>query len=133
MGISGLVQPQVFQNLVDDLGLLNACNDFHSGGAPLAATLLAFLNIYLEYTFQPLRPGHAAATRFVCGFIFGFRWHHFFSQFAIRREYTVKSRQIHPGLGYQCSQPTHELHRAEDDVSCAIVIWIFELVDNVSI
>ena len=54
MGLSGLVQPQVFQDFrsdasVDHRGwcgtpILNACDHFHSGCVQFAAALLAFLD-----------------------------------------------------------------------------------------
>jgi hypothetical protein len=54
-----LVQAEVLENLVYDLGLLNAGDHFHPGGAPLAATLLAFLNIYREDALKSLCPSWA--------------------------------------------------------------------------
>lgn len=73
MRVGGLVRPQLFQDLVDNLGFFNACDYFH-----LAAALFTLLNIInSEDSLQPLRPGLVVATRFVRVLTFSFHWHHF--------------------------------------------------------
>ena len=56
MRVSGLVQPQVFQDLVDHLGFLNTCDHFH-----LAAALVAFL--YGKDTLKLLSLGYRITNR----------------------------------------------------------------------
>ena len=53
VGLRGLVQSQVLQDFLDDVGVLN------TGDHPdPPATLLAFLYVDGEHAFEPLCPGH---------------------------------------------------------------------------
>ncbi len=80
----------MFQDLVNDFGILDACDYFHC-----SAALLAFLSIYCEDALKSLCPGLSVATGFVRALILGFRGHHFSPQFAVRGEHPMKSRQVH--------------------------------------
>ncbi len=98
---------QVRQDLLNDHRVFDAGNHLRGSSAYTAG-----LNVYIENPLEPLRPGHRRMTSnwrlfalTIC--VFGLatlaplRRGHQCTVFAVRGEYTVKSRQVDPGLGHK--------------------------------
>ena len=50
------------------------------------------------------------------------------SVFAIRRENTMDSGQVHSWFGHQSRQLANKIQRFEYDMNRAVVVWCFELM-----
>jgi len=101
---------QVGEDLVDDHGIFDTGDDSERTGA-----LRANLDIDIEDTLQPLRPGHRGPafcwgsrlvllSRSPCAALASFRWRNLNAVFAIRGEDAVESGQVDPRLGDQSCQ-----------------------------
>jgi hypothetical protein len=60
------------------------------------------------------------------------RGRHGSAQLAMRGEYTVVSRQVHPRRRHQRGQPCHEIQRLDHDVRGAVPVWGLERVAHMA-
>ena len=107
------------KNLIDHHRVLDAGDNLYSTTA-----FTAGLDIDIENPHQSLCPGHGCA-RFGRRLVFQFIWRfnlvafapsgrrHQCTVLAVGSEHTVKSGQINPGPGYQCSEASHKVQRFE--------------------
>ena len=125
--------------LVDHIGIFDAGNDLHGTAAVLAGS-----NVDIEYPFEPLSPCHCGMTFggrpvYGGGGCFGFssfapsRGGNQYPKSAVGSEHAMKASQIDAGLGYQCSEASHEIQWFEDDVGGTVVPRSFERVANLAV
>ena len=123
---------QVPENLLNDLGVLDAGNHFD-----LTAAVFTDFDIDIENSFQSLHPGHG--TMSLCGTLvlpIGIGWlsvgllatlgrRHLNAVFAVGREDAVETCEVDSWLGYQRGQFGNEVQRLKDHMSRAIAVRSF--------
>jgi len=103
-----------------------------------AAAARAGVDLNPKDALQTLRPAHGHMARghgFVGGLITlplaahtPMRRCHRSSEFAVRREHPVKSRQMHPGRRHQRDKPRHQIQRCQHDVRGAVTVGGLQLM-----
>ena len=130
---------QVGEDLLDDLGILDARNDPHCSAADRTG-----LDVDAENPLEALRPSHRGATFRLCRRLrirgrgtltapapLGRR--HPRAVFAVRCKHPMKASEVDPRLGHQGRQPCDEIQRLKDDVGRTVAVWCLQLVSNVAI
>ena len=124
----------MLKDLVDDRLILDT-GDYLG----LTSALWADRHIDIEHPFEALRPGHRLAALFWCLVILRlswialapFGWRYINPVFAVGREYTMESGQVHSWFRHQRRQLGNEIQRFEDDMGGPIIVGRFELITDI--
>jgi len=102
---------KVSQNSIDDVLVLDTSDD-----SDRSAAAAADFDVYIEYSLEPLSPGHGGMTLGGCAdFCVGDEldafpapgWRDEPAPAMVRREYAVVAGEVDPRLRHQCRQLLH--------------------------
>ena len=102
---------KVSQNSIDDVLVLDTSDD-----SDRSAAAAADFDVYIEYSLEPLSPGHGGMTLGGCAdFCVGDEldafpapgWRDEPAPAMVRREYAVVAGEVDPRLRHQCCQLLH--------------------------
>lgn len=132
---------EVFEYLLNNLGIFDAGNDFD-----LPTAVLADFDINIEDALETLHPGHGAmalcgalvtpvgiaAFRFV-GLLAPLGGCYLSPVFAVGREDAIETCEVDSWLGYQRGQLRHEIQWLKDHMGGAIAIRCLQFVTHLAI
>ena len=125
------------EDLSNGRGIFDARNDPHR---PLA--LLAGFDVYIEYPFQALSPGHGCVVLHETLAVYTLAsliatltspcWSDQCSMPTIWSEHTMEAGQVDSGFGDQRCQAGNKIQRLKDDMGGAIAKWSLEFISHLA-